>query len=385
MNNPASRWMNCVRVSHACVEVRGPQPYCSSSCADPPIRVSIHGPHAESDRSHLLRRLKNTRDPLNDFALRHLERVVTIKREEGGEGDALVPPRAKPRTELPHGRMVWVRWEAGFADQILKTLLPVARDLLNQTTRSPLMISGTLFPDQWRVLDEDACTFERHDRVQDSVVSNPLPRCRSRCLSALDLCRTIQLGHRYAYDTQQMVDRRLLRKFPLRAHRAESNVTAVVFAVRKPHNAMHTRDIMNVDSLVRGCDAFSHRAFRLRCEAVAFADLNASEVVHKMRGTDILVCMNGGDCVHGMHLAKGGAVVETVNRGFHRAPGGWLNLYRRSLTPSLVHKRVVLCGPDLSVVDAWNRRGVLPQPLFHKAIASVLDGAEGDIVCQNEA
>ena len=53
--------------------------------------------------------------------------------------------------------------------------------------------------------------------------------------------------------------------------------------------------------------------------------------------------MNGGDCIHGMHLLPNKTVIEVINPGFENA-GAWLNEFKYRLEPVINFERLTLPG-----------------------------------------
>ena len=99
----------------------------------------------------------------------------------------------------------------------------------------------------------------------------------------------------------------------------------------------------NIPELLAACPSFRHRGWSLHCNAVAFATLSLRETIARVRAVDMLVCMNGGDCIHAMHLRAGRTLVEAVNRGFEDNPDvGWRDLFRQRVEPTLRFKRIVV-------------------------------------------
>ena len=77
--------------------------------------------------------------------------------------------------------------------------------------------------------------------------------------------------------------------------------------------------------------------------------------------------MNGGDCIHGMHLLPNKTVIEVINPGFENA-GAWLNEFKYRLEPVINFKRLTLPGKKENVFKAWNKSGKLPVSRFIKAL-----------------
>ena len=143
-------------------------------------------------------------------------------------------------------------------------------------------------------------------------------------------------------------------------------------------NAEHTRSILNVRDLVTYCNNMGQvYGWKITCTSDFLANLTLRQTISLVRKHDVLVCMNGGDCAHGLHLPHGRTVVETVPYGFERAPDPWLNLYRSRMVPVLKHRRVVLCDNNRTstrhYVNGWNQPGILPPMRFLEVIRSIVE------------
>lgn len=241
----------------------------------------------------------------------------------------------------------------------------------SESVTHPLMISGTLFPHLWLALGIRVCTFER--------TTKGIPRCRPACYERMRLCRTVDLFGKAAYRANSFFANRVAPETMGGRHgiSAEHHVLRVIFARRSPVNPEHTRSILNVRDLVTYCNNMRQvHGWKITCTSEFMANLTLRQTISRVRKHDVLVCMNGGDCAHGLHLPHGRTVVETVPYGFERAPDPWLNLYRSRMVPVLKHRRVVLCDNNRTstrhYVDAWNQPGILPPMRFLEVIRSIV-------------
>ena len=174
-------------------------------------------------------------------------------------------------------------------------------------------------------------------------------RCETACYRSLRLCRQKDVARERAWLACQELNR--YRGFPVLSLqpgplRRKSQILRVLFTIRKKSG--HQRDLQNIPELVANCERFEHHGWRATCNSAAFAQLSTEEGIRLVRNTDVLVCMNGGDCVHGFHLPAGRTLLETVNAGFENAAYFWLNEFKRRLEPVVIHRRVILSGPPLS-------------------------------------
>lgn len=380
--------VDCSYLRQACVTLGRPQPRCSSRCPirDRPFQIHVHGPHASDDVAIALEHMHGLQDPLNPFGpLRHLEQDVSVVIGQ-------LPPEEPVETRA--ARMLWPKWEVGFSDVQLTTILPLGAALHQGTLgRERLMLSGALFPQSWEPLaavTDGICTFERDDVLGDArVKGQPLPRCAKReCFARLGLCRPGHVFGRDAWLARQALDT-ALGFDDLRAESRSFYTTRqrlrVLFTIRR---SSHGRDIANIPELLAACPSFRHRGWSIHCNAVPFATLSLRETIARVRAVDMLVCMNGGDCIHSMHLRAGRTLVEAINRGFEDNPDvGWRDLFRQRVEPTLRFKRIVVGalhagrGGNLSDVTlrasrarrAWNQNNNLSWTSFSSVVRSVID------------
>ncbi len=350
--------MDCVELPSVCLRINDPTPSCSSQCQRCAFTLDLHA-NASEQRERIKRDLREVHDPLNYFRLRHIEncaRLSTRQQETFVRG--------------PISTMIWVTWEEGFADQLLRSILPVAHAMRTQNWSAPLMISGTLFPRIWTALGVPVCTFERE-------VAG-IARCATECYDRIRLCRTIDVFGRKAYSAHSFFANRVAPPTTVVVPGISSQYKRlrVIFAHRRPVNPQHTRSILNARELIAYCNVMRKvHGWNVSCSGAYLADLRLLDAITLVRQNDVFVCMNGGDCAHGMHLARGRTVVETIPRGFEMAPDGWLNLYKSRMIPVLRHRRVILCDNSTGLRrynDAWNVPGIFPLTLFRRVIQSIV-------------
>ncbi|KAL1520428.1 hypothetical protein AB1Y20_022012 [Prymnesium parvum] len=110
----------------------------------------------------------------------------------------------------------------------------------------------------------------------------------------------------------------------------------VLFAARSGR-----RLILDVAELAAACDGREVWAGRVRTELrcqVLDAHAPPSVKVWKLRRADVLVCIWGGDTLHGLHLNRGGAIIELRHAGIGHthfirgAPWSWVDMHRRWVT-----------------------------------------------------
>ena len=318
------------------------------------------------------------KDPLDSTVLRHLEKDLFAR--AGHE----VPP-SEPAGGIT---MVWPSWEGGYGDAYMWTVMPlgywVSRGMLPNT--STLAISGTLYSKLWEPLRRirNVCVFERGDRYHDVAVRDPLPRCApSSCYRQVHVCEPPKVSHERSWRGAVELD--YLMGLPRLSAAASTlsmheGVLRVLFAKRV---SAHGRNLLNIDSLVSGCPRFGPKlgsSWVLHCKARELGSMRLLDMLELMRKTDVFVSMHGADVINGIHLRPGRSVLEVVNFGFHLASDGapfyFLNCFWRHLTPTFVHKRLVLANPFAnrvpSVDEAWNYDGILPPALFINAVRSVV-------------
>lgn len=362
--------MQCVELTSACLRIHAPTPACSSQCARCAFTIELHGANASAQRIRAARALHMVHDPLNHFRLRHVERCMRVGARPPERHDGAIPT------------MLWVTWEKGYADQLLRSVLPVAHAMRSEPLSEPLMISGTLFPHLWTAFGMQVCTVER--------TTPNLSRCTPACYERMRMCRTLDVFGRAAYRAHSFYVHKAYPGIPVarRGVSAQHGFLRVLFARRAPVNPQHTRSLLNVRELVDFCNTMEHvQNWRVSCSSAYLAKLTTREAIALVRGSDVLVCMNGGDCAHGMHLPRGRTVVETVPHGFETAPDPWLNLYRSRMIPSLQHRRIVLCENRTKIrsyTDAWNVPGVLPPARFRAVLRSIVQNVSRPLFACDE-
>jgi len=363
---------HCSVLRSACLTLHAPQPFCSrplTTCRRP-FRIDVFGGHAAVDVNRTLKTLKGLADPLDSHKLRHLDRDIFTRPAED-----VVPLPLKHES----AHMLWPKWEAGYADVVFPTLLPLGWELLQQRLpNTTWMISGAHYTQLWepfRRLSRGLCTFERDDQIEDATVAKPLGRCAPKaCFERLSLCDVKHPTHgRKAWLARAKLDEVLGLPQPLPhvpAVSTESGRLRVLFAVREGH-----RHLLNTRQLVEACPQVHIQGWRISCIAQLLGALDVMEQIRMLREADVLVCMHGGDCTNGIHMRPGRATVEVVNYGFEKASRSWLDLFRVHLEPVIRHVRVV--GPPVtmgqpSVLMSWNANGSLPLSTFRKVLHSIV-------------
>jgi hypothetical protein len=173
------RVMQCSVLRNACLKIQSPQPSCSRDCpqGNRSFRIDIYGGAAAADVQRALSAKEQgmLRDPLNSFLLRHIERDIWVN------GSAKIPAGVFASNSSLH--MFWPRWERGYGDFVMGTLIAFGYELARGRLPANLAISGVGYQHLLKPLLEarpSLCTFERE--------AHTVPRCREACYSKLHLC-----------------------------------------------------------------------------------------------------------------------------------------------------------------------------------------------------
>jgi hypothetical protein len=137
---PDVQCLHCSRVRNACLSVLAPRPACSRDCRKRSWRLDVYGTNASVDVAMMLDQRRCILDPLNSFKLRHLDRDIFV-----AASNASMPPPRRRRRAL---HLLWPKWERGYGDLVLSTLLPLGCEL-HRTSLSgidELGISGVRYP-----------------------------------------------------------------------------------------------------------------------------------------------------------------------------------------------------------------------------------------------
>lgn len=283
--------------------------------------------------------------------------------------------------------MIWPEWEAGFSEVLMWTLLPLGYLAhIGKLPNTTWMISGVLRTRSWEPLvrmSRGVCTFERNDFVEDTAVTEPLPRCpESACFERLALCRLHHaVSHRKSWIGRARLDVAIgiaplplpeLDQLPWAAREAQLHV---LVARRRSH---HGRHLTNAHELIAACATAPLGRTRVICRHVDLSEGPLTQTVRTLRDADVLLGMHGGELINALHMPPGRTVIELVSHGFHTAPREWLDHYWLHLTPVLRHKRIVIPPPDLdqptrSFLHAWNADATLPLELLWQVLRAVVD------------
>ena len=377
-NDARSRCMRCWTLHDACVEFLA-SPNASTIYADrpgrgtlsiyqrrAPVRIHVFGMSRHALNTALgngnANNIGSLRDPLNSEFLRHLERHITLAPRPAAADAA---PRSdagarrlghrryttvRPSEHSAHRRrrrdallashnasganltMIWPLWEMGFGDVIANTLLPLGELLRMRSMPPTLALSGLRHPPLVQLLRpavRELCASERPHRH--------LPRCTSRCWRAVHICAPTYTDTRDAWAALRALDEKAgiapteESSAPDGASSLVSDnatVLRVLFAARSGR-----RLLLNVDALVAACNGSEMerhgRRTRLQCEVLS-AQATPDAKARQLRRADVLVCMWGGDTLHGLHLRRGGAIIELRLGGFIMgAPWSWVDMHRR--------------------------------------------------------
>jgi hypothetical protein len=286
------RTLACAPLHDACLTL--PEaPACAGpvggpKCSERPWRLEVYSPHATQQVATALKQLRYLPDPQwSNQQLRHLERDIFAR-----SGERM--PAHAPRRDAPH-HMLWPRYEAGFAEPLMWTLLPLghllSRGVLPNTT---WMISGALYTRSWAPLQRvssGVCTFESSGVYSDTRAADPLPRCTSACFARLTLCEVAKrdhLAHAGSWCGQQAWDR-VLGFAPLPAVPAKAADETTPLRVILPlRHSWHGRHLLNTHALVAACSSGLRVLGRaVSCQAVSLGDLPLVEVVRLLRQVGI--------------------------------------------------------------------------------------------------
>lgn len=375
----------------------------------------MHGPNAEDDVVMALDQRRCILDPLNSFKLRHLEQDVFAAPANS------TMPTAHIRKRSLH--LVWPRWENGFGDLIMYTLLPLGCEW-HRTGLSgidTLGLSGVRFANALAPLQQklySVCTLERS--------ADGLSRCRQACYEKIHICEPgaardtaqRQTPQGAAYQSwKRCTPKPVLRQAAWRGMTAldspyaavpdetatalvgQRGVLRVVIARRAGR-----RFIQNIDDLLSRCEQLSGsagawRGWRLHCTAPALRGLSPEALVRTMRAADVFVAMHGGDVIHGLHMLPGRTVVELLNYEFRNARWDWKNQHMDMLQPVLRFRRIILPPPGSvraapantalkngvtdwgnpkvfkAVQSAWNQDSMLPWEALEPELRHVVGNA----------
>jgi len=327
----------------------------------PPVRLHVAG-MSRAGLAQLLKpsQIGNLRDPLNSELLRHLERSIFItkqgptpdtpsddassrrlqqqrRRRDVGERRRRAARDVQPYRGVGDAAanltMIWPLWEMGFGDVLANTVLPLGELLRLGRMPTHLAVSGMRHAplvQQLRPTASAICASERASAL--------LPRCTSRCWGAVHICAPVYTDTRDAWAAQRTLDAsaglvpNLTEVSRSSASsdggsngggssggddsgsRRVSTSLRVLFAARSGR-----RLVLNVQQLAAACDGsaawFGSRRTELHCRLLA-ANATPTTKVWELRRADVLICIWGGDTLHGLHLRHGGAIVEMRHAGF---------------------------------------------------------------------
>lgn len=404
--------MKCWTLPDACLEVL-PSPNATTVYSDrptrgthrlhqrPPLRIHVGGLSRDGLSSLLSpRAIGGVRDPLNSEYLRHLERNVRHAGDalHGGttrsslRRAALLRTRAAARSNLT---MIWPVWEVGFGDVIANTLLPLGE--LRRLGVMPPQLAVSGLRHEALILPLRAvttlCASERENLPL-------LPRCASACYRAIHVCAPVYTDTRNAWAATQALDQaaglasdqtqgaaEAVRSEGADAHAGRGSAGAVlhvIFAARSGR-----RLVTNVHALAAECDGSvavppgsGGVGVRLRCDVLP-ANATPTEKAYRIGRADVFVCVWGGDTLNGLHLRRGGAIIEMRHPGFVRgAPWSWVDMHRRwamrysngpaSARPlsfyglSVPHNASVVRAADRACLATAERKRVLNQGKVNK-------------------
>lgn len=383
----------------------------------------MYGPDASNDVAIALGQRRCIHDPLDSFKLRHLERDVIVAPENSS-----MPTNRNRRKSL---HLVWPKWENGFGDFIMSTLLPLGCELHRTGLRGmdTLGLSGVGYAKAIAPLQHklrSVCTLERS--------TYGLVRCEQACYEEIHICelgtarpiakRQTSQGARYE-SWRSCTHNPVLRRAAWRGMAAldttydafpnanetalvgERGVLRVVIARRAGR-----RFITNLDDLLRHCERASGSAgwegWRLQCTAPVLGGLSPEMLVRTLRAADVLVAMHGGDVINGLHMMPGRTVIELLNYDFRNARHDWKNQHQDMLQPALRFRRILVLPlprsartPPLdntnkgrmkvagtvdwgnplifkAVQGAWNQNAVLPWEELERELKQVLSQVIGN-------
>ena len=374
----------------------------------------MYGPNSANDVAMALDQRRCILDPLDSFKLRHLEQDVFA-----ALANATMPAAQDRRRSL---HLVWPRWENGFGDFIMYTLLPLGCEWhrTGLSGMDTLGLSGVRFAKALAPLQQklhSVCTLERS--------ADGLLRCSQACYDEIHICEPGATRNTARRQTPQgagyeswrrCTPNPVLRRAAWRGMAAldspyaplpnetatalvsQRGVLRVVLARRAGR-----RFIQNIDDLLRRCEQLSGspgvwQGWRLHCTAPALGGLGPKALVSTMRAADVFVAMHGGDVINGLHMMPGRTVIELLNYEFRNARWDWKNQHMDMLQPVFRFRRIVLPPPGSArsalgngnvglkngitdwgnptvfkaVQSAWNQNSVLPWEALERELRHVV-------------